>query len=62
MIVELSKGQNALAPFVTPEQIRDAILDRVDNGALASERIAEFWAGVAALFEGLLLAIGTHDE
>ena len=62
MMMELSKGQEALTPFVTPEQITDAILDRVDNDALAPEKIAEFRAGVAALFEGLPLAIGTHDE
>ena len=62
MMVELSKGQDALTPFVTPELITDAILDRIDNEALAPEKIAEFRAGVTALFEGLPLAIGTHDE
>ena len=62
MMVDLSKGQDALTPFVTPELITDAILDRVDDEALAPEKIAEFRAGVTALFEGLPLAIGTHDE
>lgn len=62
MMVELSKGQDALTPFVTPELITDAILDRVDDEALAPEKIAEFRAGVTALFEGLPLTIGTHDE
>lgn len=62
MMVDLSKGQDALTPFVTPELITDAILDRVDDEALAPEKIAEFRAGVTALFEGLPLAIGMHDE
>ena len=59
---ELTKGQDALSPSVTPEQITDAILHTVDNAELDPEKLEEFRDGVAALFKNLPMANDTHDQ
>ncbi len=53
MMVELNKGQNALSPSITPEQITDAILHTVDDAELPPETMVEFRRGVLSLFENL---------
>lgn len=61
MMSELTKGQEALSPSVTPEQITDAIILTVDGSELAPEKLAEFRDGVKALFENLPMANDAHD-
>lgn len=62
LMAELTKGQDALSPSVTPEQITDAILHTVDNAELDPEKLEEFRDGVTALFENLPMANDTHDQ
>ena len=62
MMSELTKGQDALSPSVTPEQITDAIIHTVDGSELDPEKLAEFRGGVIALFESLPMANDTHDQ
>ena len=61
MMSELTKGQDALSPSVTPEQITDAIIHTVDGSELDPEKLAQFRSGVMALFENLPMANDTHD-
>lgn len=61
MMEEYEKGQDALSPSITPEQITDLILHRVDGAALDPEKLAEFRDGVVSLFENLSMANGTND-
>lgn len=53
MMEKLSKGQDAPLTSITPEQMTDAIVDTVDDGTLAPEKLAEFRHGVLSLFENL---------
>ena len=62
LMAELTKGQDALSPSVTPEQITDAIIHTVDGSELGPEKLAEFRDGVTALFENLPIANDTHDQ
>ena len=62
MMSELTKGQDALSPSVTPEQITDAIIHTVNGSELDPEKLAQFRSGVMALFENLPMANDTHDQ
>ena len=53
LMAELTKGQDALSPSVTPEQITDAIIHTVDGSELDPEKLAEFRDGLVSLFENL---------
>lgn len=53
MLSELTKGQDIPLASITPEQITDAIVHTVDDGALAPEKLAEFRRGALSLFEDL---------
>lgn len=62
LMAELTKGQDALSPSVTPEQITDAIIHTVDGSELDPEKLAEFRDGLASLFENLPRPNETHDQ
>ena len=62
MMSELTKGQDALPPSATPEQITDAIIHTVDGSELDPEKLTQFRSGVMALFENLPMANDTHDQ
>lgn len=62
LMAELTKGQDALSPSVTPEQITDAIIHTVDGSELDLEKLAEFRDGLASLFENLPRPNETHDQ
>ncbi len=62
MMEELSKGQEAPLTSITPEQMTDAIVDTVDDGTLAPEKLAEFRRGVLSLFENLPRANDTSTQ
>lgn len=62
MMAELSKGQEALSPSITPEQITDAILHTVDDTALPPETLTELRGGLVSLFESLPRVNDTHDQ
>ena len=62
LMAELTKGQDALSPSVTPEQITDAIIHTVDGSELVPEKLAEFRDGLASLFENLPRPNETHDQ
>ena len=53
MMSELTKGQDALSPSATPEQITDAIIHTVDGSELDPEKLTEFRDGLVSLFENL---------
>lgn len=62
MMAELNKGQEALSPSITPEQITDAILHTVDDTALPPETLTELRGGLVSLFESLPRINDTHDQ
>ena len=62
MMSELTKGQDALSPSVTLEQITDAIIHTVGSLELDPEKLAQFRSGVMVLFENLPMANDTHDQ
>ena len=62
MMSELTKGQDALSPSATLEQITDAIIHTVDGSELDPEKLSQFRSGVMALFENLPMANDTHDQ
>lgn len=62
MMVELSKGQDALFPSITPEQITNAILHTVDDAALPTETLTKLRGGLESLFESLPRVNAAHDK
>lgn len=62
LMAELIKGQDALSPSITPEQIADAIIHTADGSVLDPEKLAEFRSGVVSLFENLPRANDTNDQ
>ncbi len=62
MMTELSKGQDALSPSVTPEQITDAILHTVNDAELPPETLARFRGGLVSLFDNLPRVKTAHDQ
>ena len=62
MMSELTKGQDALSPSATPEQITDAIIHTVDGSKLDPEKLAEFRGGLVSLFENLPRINDTNDQ
>ena len=61
LMAELIKGQDALSPSITPEQIADAIIHTADGSVLDPEKLAEFRSGMVSLFENLPRANDTND-
>ena len=61
LMTELTKGQDALSPSITPEQIADAIIHTADGSVLDPEKLAEFRSGMVSLFENLPRANDTND-
>lgn len=53
MMAELSKGQDALLPSITPLQTVDAIMHTLDGADLDPAKVAEFRRGLEALFEAV---------
>ena len=62
LMTELTKGQDALSPSITPEQIADAIIHTADGSVLDPEKLAEFRIGMVSLFENLPRANDTNDQ
>ncbi|MEY8385925.1 helix-turn-helix transcriptional regulator [Oscillospiraceae bacterium 38-13] len=62
LMAELIKGQDALSPSITPEQIADAIIHTADGSVLDPEKLAEFRSGMVSLFENLPRANDTNDQ
>lgn len=62
LMTELTKGQDALSPSITPEQIADAIIHTADGSVLDPEKLAEFRSGMVSLFENLPRANDTNDQ
>lgn len=62
LMTELTKGQDALSPSITPEQIADTIIHTADGSVLDPEKLAEFRSGVVSLFENLPRANDTNDQ
>ena len=62
MMSELAKGQDALSPSITPEQITDAILHTVGDAELSPETFESFRDGVLALFQNIPKMNDNNDE
>ena len=62
LMTELTKGQDALSPSITPEQIADANIHTADGSVLDPEKLAEFRSGMVSLFENLPRANDTNDQ
>lgn len=62
LMAELTKGQDALSPSITPEQVTDAILHTVDDAGLSPETFESFRDGVLALFQNIPKMNDINDE
>lgn len=62
LMMGLSKGQDALSPSITPEQITDAIFGTVDDSELDQEKLTAFRDGLISLFKCLPSPDDTHDQ
>lgn len=53
MVAELTKGQDSARLSITPEQMVDAIVHRIDDVVFNPSTLTDFKAGMRSLFEGL---------